>query len=165
MRYINKFLGMFVLTLVISSVALVFSADVMALIPICDVQISKEAVPVDGTEFPFTITGDITDEFTIQSDECEQFDLPTGDTIMVTEQTPDGWGLRDIDCRTINASASIAGQTVTITCDDIDGQAFCNFVNISTEAVPTISQWGIMALVVVLGVIGFMVMRRKKVTA
>lgn len=164
MRYVNKFLSMFVLTLAVFSAALVFSADVMA--QVCDVQITKESVPEDGTEFPFTVTGDITDDFTLVSEETEQFDLPIGDTVMVAEQTPDGWGLRDINCRTNGGTTvSTEGMAADILCDEGGGQAFCTFTNSAKEAIPTLSQWSIIALIVVLGIVGFMVLRRKKVNA
>ncbi|MCH7519997.1 MAG: IPTL-CTERM sorting domain-containing protein [Candidatus Dadabacteria bacterium] len=33
------------------------------------------------------------------------------------------------------------------------------------SSVPTLSEWGLIAMAVVLGIVGFMVMRRRKVTA
>ena len=56
-------------------------------------------------------------------------------------------------------------KSADITCDQGGGQAFCTFSNTSVEAIPTLSHWGIIAMVTALGIAGFMVLRRKQVNA
>ncbi len=55
-------------------------------------------------------------------------------------------------------SFNVQGQTV----DCFDGIAF---VEGSLINVPTLSEWGLIAMASILGIVGFMVMRRRKVTA
>ena len=72
--------------------------------------------------------------------------------------------------------SAFAGQAVRISFNWFasafsTGPAFCQLDNVSVEViplpvdVPTLSEWGLIAMAGILGIIGFMVMRRRKVTA
>lgn len=166
MRYVNRFVGVFVITLAIFSVSLVFSADVRAQDSVCEVGITKEAFPDDGTLFRFTVSGDLSREILVQPENTEFFDIQVGDFVSVAEDTPEGWVLRDISCRTNGGTTvSTTAKAADITCDESGSQAFCTFSNTAAEAVPTFSLWGVIALVAVLGLAGFMVLRRRLINA
>jgi hypothetical protein len=60
------------------------------------------------------------------------------------------------------------GNGVTIECDDsaTNDMGSCTFTNTLTPRnVPTLSEWGLIAMASILGIIGFMVIRRRKLTA
>ena len=166
MRYLNRFTSVFIMALVIFSVTLVFSTDVRAQDSDCEVGITKEAFPDDGTLFRFTVSGDLSRELLVQPENTEFFDIRIGDFVTVVEDTPDGWVLRNINCRTNGGTTvSTEAKAADITCDEGGGQAFCTFSNTAAEAIPTLSQWSIVALVAVLGIAGFVVLRRRQINA
>ena len=70
--------------------------------------------------------------------------------------------------------SAFAGQSVRISFDwfvpeDFSGPAFCQLDNVSVEVipvnVPTLSEWGLFSMAALLGIVGFMIIRRRKVTA
>jgi hypothetical protein len=174
MRYI---INLLFVAIIASSGAFVFSADVKAQ-PVCTGVIEVETIPDSSTEFPFTVTGDFPEEFTLEPNDGKK--LTINGTITVTQGDVDGWVLRDIVCGSGNSemaeneaengfdnsvSFSIVNSGVTLTCDEPGGFAVCTFINSRTETVPTISQWGAIALVLGLGAVGYFVIHRRKATA
>ena len=71
MRYLNRFTSVFIIALAVFSVTLVLSADVSAQDSVCEVGITKEAFPDDGTLFMFTVSGDLSRELLIQPENTE----------------------------------------------------------------------------------------------
>ena len=63
-----------------------------------------------------------------------------------------------VTINTVNAAITVIGDLPPC----IDGLAF---TPIETSPVPTISEWGLIAMAGILGIVGFMVMRRRKVAA
>ena len=70
--------------------------------------------------------------------------------------------------------STFAGQSVRISFDwfvpqEFTGPAFCQLDNVSVSSViapiPTLSEWGLITMAGILGIVGFMVMRRRKLTA
>ncbi len=72
--------------------------------------------------------------------------------------------------------SAFAGQAVRISFDwfvpqILTGPAFCQLDNVSVtgglkvSTIPTLSEWGLIAMAAVLGIVGFMVIRRRKATA
>ena len=70
--------------------------------------------------------------------------------------------------------SAFEGQSVRISFDwfvpqNFTGPAFCQLDNVSVSSVispiPTLSEWGLITMAGILGIVGFMVMRRRKATA
>lgn len=145
----------------------------------CTITIEKVAIPADDTLFDFSITGGVTDSFTLSDpgDPIFIFGIDIEQTVTVTEELPPGWVLGGIQCTegVINCgmdgfepclTATVNGNAVTFECLDND-TASCTFTNIrESRNIPTLSEWGLIAMAGVLGIAGFIVaMRRRKVTA
>jgi hypothetical protein len=92
----------------------------------------------------------------------------------VTEEVPTGWILDNIECT--EPEDGCAGPCLIITevpngltfdcVDAIAGLVSCTFTNVKlvTTPIPTLSEWGLIAMAGILGLVGFMVIRRRKVT-
>jgi len=66
--------------------------------------------------------------------------------------------------------SAYAGSTVRFRAAEVDNQFFLNFMidNLTCEAppaVPTLSEWGLIVMASILGIVGFLVMRRRQLTA
>lgn len=161
---------LFVITLTLSLGLFVFSGNAAVPTPGCSIVIENQTIPESAVDFPFTISGEINDEFVLQDTDEEFFFIPTDSAVTVTEQVLPGWVLRDIACEIIEGSG-VSVETVSngiqFTCNEqvevtnVD----CAFINTQAEAIPTVSQWGVIALVLGLGVVGYLVIRRRSVTA
>ncbi|MGB2693020.1 MAG: IPTL-CTERM sorting domain-containing protein [Thermodesulfobacteriota bacterium] len=84
---------------------------------------------------------------------CCQYGLEEGERFCA-----DSGGL----CRRPIPPTSFDGFFPGETCNEQTG--FCSGIQ-ATRDVPTLSEWGLIAMAGVLGVVGFMVMRRKRATA
>ncbi len=175
MRYMINLLFVAVLA---TSGALLFSADVKAQGG-CNILIGVETIPDSETEFPFAVVGNDPEEFTINPDSFdEKFFLPSGDTMTVTQGAVDGWVLRDITCGDNAVGSendalfiengvthSVVDSGVAFTCDEPRAFINCTFINSQTETIPTLSEWGAIALVLGFGAVGYFVIRRRQVSA
>lgn len=138
---------------------------------LCEVEIIKSATPADDTTFNFSA------EFELPQDPNFDFllrdpSLPTevflyneGNTVTVTEQLPFFWELEDVVCDVTTAGIvpTIVDGGVSLTCNSSGGAATCTFSNIEIRSVPILSEWGLIALAGVLGIVGLMVIKRKRV--
>ena len=134
----------------------------------CIITIIKEANPADNTPFEFDVSGTGgTFSFTLSdpSDNSTGFLINVGTSVDVTEVIPEGWELGDIVCSGIGVEIVPIENGRNFNCLKIFDTATCTFENEGPSNVPTLSQWGLIALAGVLGIIGFMVMRRRKATA
>ncbi len=160
MRYIVNLLFVAVLA---SSGAFLFSADVKAQ-NFCSATIFVDTIPGSDTDFPYTVTGEFPEEFTINPVQARK--IGASDITTVTQGDVAGWVLRDIDCENINnMNITKVGSGISFECLQNGGFASCTFINSQTEAIPTISQWGLVALVLGLGAVGYFVIRRRQVSA
>lgn len=145
----------------------------------CIITINKAAFPADDTEFQYLITGSFDDGFILSdpSDNQEQIGINVSQTVTVTEDIPSGWTLQGIECTegVTNCgmgefvpclTAEVDGNSVTFVCLDND-TASCTFTNVvGTSIVPTLSEWGLIAMAAVIGAAGiFMALRRRKAAA
>jgi hypothetical protein len=94
---------------------------------------------------------------------------------------PPKWILDNIECTT--PTGGFCGnpnpppdQTPCLTITNISNglnflcldssEVTCTFTNVlELTEVPTLSQWGLISMIVILGIVGFMVMRRRKAAA
>lgn len=146
----------------------------------CSITVRVDTVPESDTEFPYTVVGNNTEEFSISpNSKILKFLLPQGEFMTVTQGDVPGWILRKISCeaptREIGAAEAerfigpgvnyfVSGSRLTLTCDD-PGSTNCTFTNAKTNAIPTISEWGMLALAAAFGVVALFAIRRKKATA
>jgi len=159
---------------------LVFSTSQVKAQDSCQVTIVKVADPVDDTPFNFSVTGDQNFEFTLSdpSDTTEIIGLLAEegqDTVTLTELTPPGWLLDNIECTEgqVNCGATPCltitelpnGQGVVLTCLDNDTGS-CTFTNSAKPLnIPTLSQWGLIVMAGILVLIGIWGITRKKAEA
>jgi hypothetical protein len=147
---------------------------------ICPMTIEKVADPADDTEFNFSVTGgNIFDDILMDpSKPSFSFDLMDGNAdTTVLEEVPPGWIL-NIECTVPGGTGCVGpgGTCLIITeipnglifdCLDVAaGDNTCTFTNVKLVTnIPTLSEWGLIAMAGILGIVGFMVIRRRKVTA
>jgi len=178
MRYTRWLISFVILTMLVGLGSLMLSTgQVRALVGPCDIIIQKQADPADNTEFDFSVTGFITSNFTLKDGATELLIIGFEDKVTVLEEVPPGWILdENIVCSRL--SLECGGPCFVIT-DAPNGRQFeclnnthdlatvtCTFFNVREPTnVPTLSEWGLIALAGVLGIVGFMVIRRRKVTA
>ena len=151
----------------------------------CEITIEKVAIPADDTPFNFLVTGGPPD-FTLMdpSATTELIDIiaaDDGNPANVTEQLPPGWILDGIECTLptggfcqnpdgmptpcVTVIPVPEENRLEIECYD-DGEVTCTFTNSQVITnVPTLSEWGLIAMAGILGIVGYLVMRRKRVTA
>ena len=134
----------------------------------CTGEIVKLATPEDDTPFNFSISGDINEMFQLSdpSDTAQGLFLQTGASITVTELPTAGWMLEDIDCVTDGpVTFSVSGNSVTIDCLDATGLIQCEFTNVpGLRAVPAITELGLLFTALILGIAGFLFVRRNKLS-
>ncbi len=139
----------------------------------CQIEVVKNADPADNTPFEFTriTTGDEVD-FTLMDPDNQtmMIGVSLGEST-ITENVPNGWAIDSIQCEVQAGSENVLsfstiGSTVNVTCSDFEGRGTCTFNNIiDTRDVPTLSQWGLITTIILLGVIGFIAFRRRTATA
>lgn len=169
MKIISLYKSVFITALIIIGTVFVSAATANATIAIdCTVRIEKVAKPGGDTEFDFTAESLHAKvfEFTLTSpdDPVETLDLFRDDPITVTEEVPEGWELQGISCQT---NGGVAISTVEngrgFECLEPEGLATCRFENVNPDlaAIPTLSNWGIFAVALVLALAGLYYIKRK----
>ena len=135
----------------------------------CNITIGLEAPEGGDTEFDFNLLSEGLDEnFDLSNGQRIPFnDLPLGTVITVTEFVPDLWSLDSIVCDgDASFNDSVDGNSVDVTCNS-SGEVNCSFANsrIIILNTPTLSEWGLISMAAILGIAGFMVLRRRRLTA
>ena len=137
----------------------------------CPLTITKSADPADNTPFVIFLGGNsIIPQITLQDpiDPTNQINVPS-ETAGVTlkEDVPPGWALVDISCQGEPGFSFniLDDDTVVASClvlGNAPPSGSCTFRNVRVaSAVPTISQWGMVAFAGILGIIGLVVYRRR----
>jgi hypothetical protein len=125
---------------------------------------------VRGQDIGFDITFDDGNSVTEET----LFNGESGETkwggifpdLLVTEDLPSGWQLGSISCFNDGVIITKLENGVKATCTEIEGQASCVFLNVGPDAIPTLSEWGMIAAAAGLAMIGvFFALRRKKIKA
>jgi exosortase sorting signal-containing protein len=142
----------------------------------CIISITKASSPANDTEFTFFTTGIQEGTFSLSDpgNPLQVLGINIQQSITVTEDPLPGWALDSIECTegitscgdTSCLTATVDGNSVTFQCLDND-TASCTFTNRLLETnIPTLSEWGLISMAVVIGAAGlFMALRRRKVTA
>ena len=123
------------------------------------------SINADGTRIAFRSDADINDGNPDGNFEIFIFDMTSGIFTQITDETTG-------DSRTTSIDAD--GTRIAFRSDaDINGGnpdgnqeiylAIC--FDLDDRVIPTLSQWGLIAMAGILGIVGFMVMRRRKVAA
>jgi hypothetical protein len=140
--------------------------------PDCGVTICKSApqLPVPQSEeeavfFPFTeIRGQSLNDFSVAANSrCTGAGLNTGESNETIEDPFEGWELVDIDCEgDPGIAVTIIENGVSAHCDS-QGFTTCTFTNRRVPAIPTLSEWGMIAAAGGLALVGvFFAVRRRK---
>lgn len=134
---------------------------------LCGISFGPVAPGGGNTEFTFEFTWDGGESSTYPLSDGESFAGPFVSTVTVTQLPLPGWTLANIDCEGDDGILfDITDNGFTAECDTGDfPMGHCTFFNERTVAnIPTLSEWGMIAMAGILGVVGFMVMRRKRAT-
>jgi len=133
---------------------------------LCDIIIEKQADPADNTEFNFSVTGATNFDFKLMDDATRKITIKVGEIVTVLEEVPPGWILdENIVCQPSFLDITIATNGLRFDCI-VEDEVTCTFFNVRVATnVPTLSEWGLIAMAAVLGIVGFMVIRRRKVSA
>lgn len=151
----------------------------------CRVTIEKAADPADNTLFEFSVTGDQNFEFTLADPAVttEIINLIAEEDLDVTvrELVPSGWILDSIECTIPSGGfcgnpnpppAAVPCLNITEVEDGLNFQCLdssevtCTFTNVPlVRNIPTMSQWGLIAMAGILVLIGIWGITRKKAEA
>ena len=168
MRYIYSFsLFVLVLVLILCSIVLSTNNAEAGIGPVegCEITIIKEATPADNTVFTFDFSSGGSFNLTDPASSTTGVFIGVGQSEGVTEIVPAGWELVDIECSGVGVVIVPIENGREFTCLKIFDTASCTFRNQGPSNVPTLSKWGLIAMAGILGIVGFMVIRRRKVAA
>lgn len=171
--YQNKTLpvNLFVLSVLGLLLVPLFS-DTATAQPACGITICKSAPQLPPSEsegdlvfFPFTeIRGQSAFEFTLPANSrCTGAGLETGESNEIIEEPFEGWELADINCEgDPGITVTLIENGVSAHCES-QGFTTCTFTNLRVPAVPTLSEWGMIAAAGGLALVGvFFALRRRK---
>jgi len=157
---IRRCLSVFLFAFVVVSASFIVSVD-RADAQACGVEVIKNANPADNTPFDFTVVVlGIPQPFILTDPDDNTISIGLGLNSTITEDVPPGWELASIECRAREGDEAlidflISGSTVTINCSDTTFSfGTCVFNNvIPTQNVPTLSQWGLITMASILGIV------------
>lgn len=170
MRLVLNFHNFFTFIVLLFAFCILLNAEIS--LGSCFTVISKEAVSADDTVFQFTTDAPGVDDFALLSGESTDFLFDGSGSFMVQEEVPPLWRLDGVDCGTPEGdiTVEILEDGILINCPSGMNSIECTFINslipepIASD-IPTLSQWGLLAMAGILGIVGFMVLTRKKVSA
>ncbi|MGB2693017.1 MAG: IPTL-CTERM sorting domain-containing protein [Thermodesulfobacteriota bacterium] len=124
---------------------------------------TEPSINSDGTRIAFTSDANLTGGNPEGNDEVYLFDTTIGTTTQITDET---------DTFSSDPSINSDGTRIAFVSNggmnggnpDENAEIFLS-ICLGPRNVPTLSEWGLIAMAGVLGVVGFMVMRRKRATA
>ncbi len=158
---------LFVLT--VSAFLLIPSPGDEARAQSCSISICKSAPGAGDTLFVFDSQrpGDNFNFQLVAGSECMLLGLDPTNDLTVTERLTEGWELADVDCGVSGLEITPIRGGIFVECPAPGGSGTCTFINapesISIRPIPTLSEWGMLAAAVGLGLAGaFYVLRRRK---
>jgi len=173
MRYTRSLISFVILTLLVGLGSLFLITDqANAGLP-CIIEITKVADPADDTPFDFSAPGSGNPNFTLMdpSNDTDGFGMNDNQVVVVTEDVPAGWSLHNIVCEEPNkVIIGIVKNGRSFECTTSSSVCFakCTFFNVRVviSPIPTLSEWGLIAMAGILGIVGFiMVIKRRKLMA
>lgn len=171
--YMNK--GLYVYLFVLSALAFLLIpslSDTASAQPPCNVEICKFAPQLPEPEsdvelvfFPFSeIRGQTVTDFELAANsKCTGGSYNVGESAEIIENPLEGWQLQDVDCsNSPGISTTFIENGVSVRCVS-QGFISCTFTNLRVPAIPTLSEWGMIAVATGLGLVGvFFAVRRRK---
>jgi hypothetical protein len=162
------YIGLFVAVLVISG-AFAGTAYAGKSMFACEVGIFKLA---SGTprSFDFNVDPSVGDSFVVsaESNDDTGFGLSLGESAVISELVPEGWTLAGIDCSLeggVIATWDVKSNETFVSCVT-GGFVGCTYRNVPVNAIPTLSEWGMIAAAAGLAMIGaFFAVRRRRAQA
>jgi len=133
----------------------------------CSIEVQKDVFPPVHRDFSFFVTSttEPDDEFSIPAGTHSNVFFVQGETDVISEIVPDGWELVDVTCETEGPGFNVfvdGEKNVVATCVS-DGFSLCTWTNRGPSNVPTLSEWGMIAAALGLGIVGvFFAVRRRK---
>ena len=171
MRHTRSLISFVILTMLVGLGSLMLSTEQARAVAACQIVIEKIANPADNTEFVFTAPGSDNPNFTLKdpSEPITTTGIARGETTTVTEEVPPGWIL-DVDEEECTGDADIfifnEPNGLRFNCESDNATVTCTFFNVKLPTnIPTLSEWGLIAMAGVLGIIGLLAIRRRKITA
>lgn len=176
MRAKNRlFIKPFFLPLILLCVLSVSFPDASARAQECGVLICKLAVSAaEGTLFPFVVReGNATQTIEVEANgPCFLLDFSAAASLVVVEAPFPGWKLDELFCTLpldINVDFTPGGVVLSCVGSETGTAGTCNFSNVEgteTAAIPTLTEWGMIAAAAGLMMIGvFFAIRRKRAQA
>ena len=137
----------------------------------CPFSLAKVAPGAGDLQFLFLVTdsqGRGGADVLKDGEKTEGGTIEPGDIFKIVEEPPEGWFLDHVDCEDLDGViVEYIPGGVSVECvDPGETVATCTFFNAPTvRNIPTLSQWGLVAAAVGLGLIGFIAYRRRAVKA
>lgn len=162
-------LSLFVLA---SSVLLIPSFEDEARAQSCSIGICKSAPGAGDIQFPFQFVrgGEISVFELTAGSECLLRGLDPTLDVTITEDVLPGWDLADIECEGEGLEISPFPNGIFVQCLGPGGGGVCTFINVpegtSLSAIPTLSEWGMIAAAGAMLLAGaFYAVRRRRLAA
>jgi len=111
--------------------------------------------------------GPASDSFELAANgRCIQLGFSQQDGLQVVEEPLEGWTLADIECQDVpGISTTFIENGVILNCNAQTSEINieCDFVNVRPSAIPTLSEWGMIAAAAGLAMVGiFFAIRKRK---
>jgi len=136
----------------------------------CSIGITKEAIPPLDVSFDFLAESSVDPdfEFSLPAGTATNVFLTPGESVVVSEIALEGWDRVKVECEQGGAGFNVFvddENNVIADCLSV-GFAACTFTNRALSNVPTLSEWGMIAAVAGLVMVGvFFALRRRAVKA
>ena len=144
----------------------------------CSLNICKSAPGADDTVFTINIDqlidkmlvepSDIVTPVELSDSQCFEYGSGFSGMLVVTEIPTRDWTLADVVCENVDGmTINDIPEGIEVNCVGPNtGSATCTFVNeLVQRNIPTLSEWGLIAMAGILGIIGLIVIRRRKAAA
>ncbi len=169
-KVLNSFLELSVF--ILAAVCIASFGDSASAQPPCAVTICKSAPGAGDQGFliDFTDSGMTETVELFDGGDCITTQLNFDADVDITEQPTPGWTLDDVLCDSSTGFefTAIPGGITALCTSEALSETTCTFVNVpgvTSNAIPTLSQWGMIAAAAGLGLIGVFFAVRKRLQA